>query len=126
MDGKPGKLVNNWGAGNWSGDAEGRLQTMRSAACIAQSGKKKYLTFAAFTSATPNSMAKVLQSYGCQTAMHLDMNAYMYLHAAVFKYAGKNLDIEYLHQKMRYPKRVKKHRYILDNNNRDFFYVYRK
>ncbi|MFW7379662.1 MAG: hypothetical protein ACOH5I_12690 [Oligoflexus sp.] len=124
---EPHALVKNWGWGNWSGDSEGRLQSIRSAICIQNQNNKRYLIFAAFTSATPSSMAKVLQSYQCQMAMHLDMNAYMYVHNAIINYEKSDkVDVEYLHQEMEYPKGLKRHRYILDNNERDFFYVYRK
>ena len=127
-DGLPGKFINSWGAGNWSGSSTGRLTTLRSAVCIQEKEDKKYLLFAAFTGATPSTVAKVMSSYSCSTAMHLDMNAYMYVHNALFTYYGpkKAPRVEYLHEEMRYPKRVRKHRYILDNNNRDFFYVYKK
>ena len=33
---------------------------------------------------------------------------------------------EYLHKKMRYPENITKHRYVMDNNHRDFFYVHQR
>ena len=57
-DGKPGKFVSNWGAGNWSGDAKGRLQSLRSSVCISEQNDKRFLIFAAFTGATPSGVAR--------------------------------------------------------------------
>jgi len=123
----PGKHINSWGHGNWSGDADGNLRTLRSAVCIQNNGRQRNLIFAAFTSTTPGTMARVLRAYSCETAMQLDMNAYIYLHNAIFKFDENNkIDIEYLHSEMEYPKGLKYHRYILDNNNRDFFYVFKR
>lgn len=126
--GQPTPYVNKWGHGNWSGDANGNLRTLRSAVCLQQFAGKQYLVFAAFTGATPSAMARVLQSYKCQTAMQLDMNAYMYLHNAIFKMNAdnKNLTVQYLHKEMEYPKGTKHPRFLLDNNNRDFFFVMKK
>jgi len=31
-------------------------------------------------------MARILITYGCENAMQLDMNAYMYLHNAIFEF----------------------------------------
>jgi hypothetical protein len=124
---EPGKHINSWGGGNWSGDVNGNLRTLRSTVCMQRTNGKKYLVFGAFTAASPNTMARVLQSYSCEYAMQLDMNAYMYLHNAIFKFDKNNqIDIEYLHTEMEYPKGLKRHRYVMDNNNRDFFYVYKK
>lgn len=126
-NGKPHRFVNNWGFGNWSGDSQGRLQSLRSAICIQNIEGRRFMIFAAFTSATPSSMAKTLQSYQCESAMHLDMNAYMYIHNALINYQAPNdVQVEYLHREMEYPKGLRRHRYILDNNERDFFYVYRR
>lgn len=126
-DYKPGRYVGHWGNGNWSGSSSGNLKTLRSAVCISQRGEsKRFLIFSGFTYATPSTIAKALMAYNCKVAMHLDMNAYMYIHNALFKKTPKGLTVEYLHKDMEYPKGIKKHRFILDNNNRDFFYVYRR
>lgn len=128
-NGKPGMFVSNWGYGNWSGDAKGSLLTLRSAVCIqevpqAQGPAKRYLLFAAFTGATPAGMVQILTAYGCQSAMQLDMNAYLYLHNALIQWQPDGrLAYEYLHQSMEYPKGAKLKRFIHDNNYRDFFYV---
>lgn len=102
--------------------------TLRSAVCIQETAGQKHLIFAAFTAATPSTMARVLQAYSCQAAMQLDMNAYMYMHNALFKFSrpNKNPRVEYLHSEMEYPKGIKRHRFIMDNNNRDFFYILKK
>jgi hypothetical protein len=124
---EPTPLVKNWAWGHWSGDAKGNLQSLRSAICIQKHKSKRFLIFAAFTAATPSSMAKTLQAYRCENALHLDMNAYMYVHNALIDFKSPDkVQVEYLHQEMEYPKGLKNHRFILDNNERDFFYVYRK
>lgn len=126
-NGVPGDLVNKRRFGNWSGDARGNLATLRSGVCIQSKNSKKFLIFFAMTSATPSSSARLMQSYHCDHGMQLDMNAYMYLHNVLFDIGedGK-VAAEYLHQEMEYPKGIKRHRYILDNNERDFFYIFRK
>lgn len=124
---KIGDYVNNWGQGNWSGSAERSLKTMRSGICIQEKGEKRFLLFMAFTAATPSTMAQTMQAFDCKTAMHLDMNAYMYMHNAIYSYEpGKGYEVEYLNQHMKYPKSIKRHRYIMDNNRRDFFYLKRR
>lgn len=125
---KPSKFVRRWSQGNWSGDVKGRFITMRSAVCIQESSHQRHLIFAAFMAATPSAMARVLQAYSCKVAMQLDMNAHMYMHNALFKFSppSKQPTVEYLHTEMEYPKGIKRHRFILDNNNRDFFYLIKK
>lgn len=122
-----GRFVNNWGHGNWSGSAERSLKTMRSGICIQEKGEKRFLLFMAFTAATPSTMAQTMQAFSCKTAMHLDMNAYMYMHNAIYTYEPqKGYEVQYLNQHMKYPKTIKRHRYIMDNNRRDFFYLKRR
>lgn len=126
-DYKIGDYVNNWGYGNWSGSAERSLKTMRSGICIQEKDNKRFLLFMAFTAATPSTMAQTMQAFSCKTAMHLDMNAYMYMHSAIYSYEpNKGYEVEYLNQHMKYPKNIKRHRYIMDNNSRDFFYLKRR
>ena len=122
-----GRFVNNWGHGNWSGSAERSLKTMRSGICIQEKGSKRFLIFMAFMAATPSTMAQTMQAFDCKTAMHLDMNAYMYMHNAIYTYEPqKGYEVEYLNTEMKYPKNLKRHRYIMDNNSRDFFYLKRR
>src|SRR5476651_324513 len=61
--------------GNWSGNHEGKPETMRSAVCLIGQGKAQFLAYAVFSSAEPQEMGKLLKAYGCQEAMQLDMNA---------------------------------------------------
>lgn len=163
-EGKPTWYLKTWGAGNWSGNSRGELRSMRSAVCLvpksggsvaragsrAQAGRH-YLIYGFFSGATPSAMAKILESYGCSQAMHLDMNAYIHTLAALFRYERKQqnpgqkpgpetsakslgkgraaqpqLDVQYLHPTMRFPKRSRYHRFITDNNQRDFFYLLRR
>lgn len=123
-NGNPTIFVNRWQEGNWSADANGVRTSLRAGICIQKTEHKNFLLYMAFTAATPSSMARVMQAYHCENGMHLDMNAYVYLHNALFKISDKkNLNVEYLNNEMHYPPGTKWHRFILDNNSRDFFYV---
>ena len=125
--GVPGPLVNNWKHGNWSADAKGVRTSLRAGVCLQSKENRQYLIYMAFTSATPSSMARVMQAYRCDNAMHLDMNAYIYMHNALFKIEdGNHLTVEYLNKEMHYPPGTQWHRFIVDNNPRDFFYVTKK
>ena len=124
---KPGPLVNHWSHGNWSADANGLRQSLRSGVCIQEHENKRFLIFMAFTSVTPSTMVKVMQAYSCRYGMHLDMNAHMYLHNAIYEIkSDKSFSVEYLNKEMLYPPGLKRHRFILDNNSRDFFYIMKK
>ena len=124
---EPGPLVNSWHHGNWSADAKGVRQSLRSGVCLQEHQGKTYLIFMAFTSVTPSTMVKVMQSFSCRYGMHLDMNAHMYLHNAIYEInTDKSFKVEYLNKEMLYPPGLKRHRFILDNNSRDFFYIMRK
>ncbi|NRA45149.1 MAG: hypothetical protein HRU09_09365 [Oligoflexales bacterium] len=124
---EPGPLVNSWSHGNWSADANGVRQSLRSGVCIQEHEGKRHLIFMAFTSVTPSTMVRVMQSYSCKYGMHLDMNAHMYLHNAIYEIKpDKSFKVEYLNKEMLYPPGLKRHRFILDNNSRDFFYIMKK
>lgn len=69
--------------GNWSGNAEGNAQTMRSSLCVAERGSKKFIIYGVFSNAVPKDMAQLLKSYGCHNAMQMDMNAPALTYAAV-------------------------------------------
>ncbi|MFK7826251.1 MAG: hypothetical protein AB8G05_19010 [Oligoflexales bacterium] len=126
-DYKPGPLVNHWAHGNWSADANGVRQSLRSGVCLQELAGRSYLIFMAFTSVTPSTMVKVMQAYSCRYGMHLDMNAQMYLHNAIYEIKPDNsFTVEYLNKEMLYPPSLKRHRFILDNNSRDFFYIMKK
>lgn len=123
-DGQPGPYIKKWKQGNWSADATGLRRSLRSGVCIQKREDKNFLVFMAFTAATPSTMAQVMMSYGCSNGMHLDMNALMYLHNAIYKVDDEhNLIVQYLNKEMLYPPDLKIHRFIMDNNNRDFFYI---
>src|SRR5258708_32914826 len=59
----PGRWVNNWGAGNWSGSEGMRLRTIRSGVALQSNGRKQFLIQAAFSAATPSAMARAFQAY---------------------------------------------------------------
>ncbi len=128
----PGRLVGNWGAGNWSGSQDRKLRTMRSGIALHSSGGKRYLIYAVFSSATPSAMARVFQAYGCQYAMLLDMNALEHTYLAFYRADGPVVLVEYLMKGMREvdttvstsTKSVV--RFIGYPDNRDFFYVTRR
>lgn len=123
----PGPYVKNWKNGNWSGSASGLGQSLRSGICLQRGENRHYLLFMAFYSATPSTMARTMQAYSCTQGMHLDMNAHMYLHNALYTFQeAKGFKVEYLNKEMLYPKGSKKHRFIMDNNERDFFYIKRR
>lgn len=124
---EPGEQVNSWRGGNWSASANGVGRSLRSGICLQEKDGKQFLLFMAFTSATPSSMARTMQAFHCRTGMHLDMNAHMYLHNAIYSVdSNKKVQVEYLNKEMLYPKNLKLHRFIMDNNGRDFFYVKKK
>jgi len=127
----PGALVSSWGDGNWSGSAEEKLPTVRAGACIQQTGGRRFLLYAYFSLATPSTMARVFQAYGCRYAMHLDMNALEHTYLAVYRHdADDRLEIEHLVEGMdvldpRAHQRVLA-RFLEVPDDRDFFYVTRK
>ncbi len=126
-DGKPTEFVKDWRSSNWAASAEGLRFTLRAGVCIQESERGRYLLFMAFTQATPSAMALTMTAYHCKSGMHLDMNALMYLHNALYRLGEDNKpEVQYLNKEMLYPAGLKMHRYIMDNNYRDFFYVRRK
>lgn len=126
----PGRLVNRWGPGNWSGSEDAELRTMRSGAAWQQNGAKNFLIYAVFTTATPSAMVRVFQAYGCRYAMLLDMNALEHTYLAVYRKSGSQLVVEHLISGMG---EVDKSgpagpipRFLGFPDNRDFFYVTRR
>ncbi len=127
----PGPLVRYWGPGNWSGDAEANLRTLRAGACMREAEGKQFLIYGYFSTATPSAMARSFQALSCDYAMLLDMNALEHTYLAT--YARKNGAIETRHlvpgmalvdKKKRDGSRVP--RFLGFPDNRDFFYLYRK
>ena len=127
----PGKLVGNWSAGNWSGSQDRKFRTLRAGICLQESGSKKYLIYAYFSSATPSAMARIFQSYQCLYAMHLDMNALEHTYLALYvpNSSDQNLVPQQLVKGMKVlDTRFKGNvpRFIGYPDNRDFFYLLRK
>lgn len=131
----PGRLVAQWGPGNWSGSEEDKLRTIRGGMAIQknlpQNGGKRFLIYAVFSDATPSAMARVFQAYQCNYGMLLDMNALEHTYLAVYRRSATEMSIDHLLTGMS----------VLDNaassgeivprflgypDNRDFFYVMRK
>ncbi len=129
--GIPGELVRSWVAGNWSGTADKQLRASRAGACIIETPQDKYLVYAYFSGATPSGMARVFQAYGCNFALHLDMNSPGQSYASLFTPKGEDgelLDIELLMTDMyAYMGGNKKSpRYFIKPDYKDFFYIMKK
>ncbi|GKY87320.1 hypothetical protein [Sinisalibacter aestuarii] len=128
----PGPRVTSWGGGNWSGSAEAQLRTLRSGACLRESGGRKFLIYAYFSSVTPSAMARVFQAYECDYGMLLDMNSPELTYMALYRQneAGDGLVADHLSRPMaesdpwldgsRVP------RFVTFSDNRDFIYLLRK
>jgi hypothetical protein len=126
----PGRLVNSWGPGNWSGSEDMKLRTIRSGAALQWNGKKRFLIYAVFSDATPSAMARVFQAYQCRYGMLLDMNALEHTYLALYRRAGSQLFVDYLINGM---SQVDKSgpsgpvpRFLGYPDNRDFFYLMRR
>ena len=128
--GIPGKLVKHWGAGNWSGTVDKQLRAPRGGACIVETAQDRYLVYAYFSGATPSAMARVFQAYGCNSALHLDMNSPGQAYASLFRTQGKehSIDIELLETEMHAYMGGKKAfpRYFIKPDYKDFFYIMKK
>jgi len=128
--GVPGPLVNRWGPGNWSGSEDAKLRTMRSGAALQQSGGKRFLIYAVFTSSTPSAMVRVFQAYDCRYAMLLDMNALEHTYLALFRKQGSEMVMEHLISGMGEVDKSGPEgpipRFLGFPDNRDFFYLMRR
>jgi hypothetical protein len=126
----PGSLVNNWGAGNWSGSSEEHLRTLRAGACLLVSGTRRFLVYGYFSTATPSAMALVFQGYGCQYAMHLDMNALEHTYFAIYSHKDGRIVVQHLVDGMAEVDRKGggelAPRFLSFPDDRDFFYLTRK
>jgi hypothetical protein len=127
---EPGALVTRWGAGNWSGSAEGKFRTLRAGTCLEESDAGRFLIYGYFSTATPSAMARVFQAYGCRYAMQLDINALEHTYLALYPRHGDKVVVEHLIQGM---EEVDKDtdgqlipRFIGFPDNRDFFYMIRR
>lgn len=126
----PGPLVNNWGAGNWSGSSEEHLRTLRAGACLLGAGTQRFLVYGYFSTATPSAMARVFQAYGCRYAMHLDMNALEHTYFAVYSHIHDRIAVQHLIEGMEEVDRKGGDelapRFLSFPDDRDFFYLTRK
>ena len=127
---RPGSRVRQWGPGNWSGSADKKLRTLRAGLCLAEAPGKRFLTYGYFSSATPSSMARVFQAYGCQYAMLLDMNALEHTYLAVYHLQDSELQTQHLIDGMSVVDGSKDGhylpRFVSFPDNRDFFYLLRR
>jgi hypothetical protein len=126
----PGRLVSNWGAGNWSGSADEKLRTLRAGACLQESGNQHFLVYGWFSTATPPAMSAVFLAYHCRYAMLLDINALEHTYLAVYGRQGNKFSVEHLVTGMSELDRVAngefEPRFLAFPDNRDFFYLTRK
>jgi hypothetical protein len=97
-DGAPtvGRLVGQWGPGNWSGGPDEKLRALRAGACLVAHEGRRFLVYGYFSGATPRAMARVFLAYGCHYAMHLDMNALEHTYLALYPRNGAQLGVEHL------------------------------
>ena len=126
----PGRLVNRWGPGNWSGSEDMKLRTMRSGAALQWNGKKHFLIYAVFSDATPSAMARVFQAYQCRYAMLLDMNALEHTYLALYRRVGSQLFVDHFISGMSQVDKSDSSglvpRFLGYPDNRDFFYVIKR
>jgi hypothetical protein len=129
--GVPGKLVNLWGPGNWSGSAGEDLRSLRAGLCLQENGSHRFLIFGYFSAATPSTMARVFEAYHCQYAMHLDMNALEHTYLALYVRRDNQRVVEHLIDEMQVVDRSSRGgelapRFLAFPDDRDFFYVTRR
>lgn len=126
----PGPLVNNWGAGNWSGSEDRKLRTIRSGAAVQWNGRTRFFVYAVFSDATPSAMARVFQAYQFRYGMLLDMNALEHTYLALYRRIGAKFEVDHLLSGMRSVDKsgsgVLPARFLTYPDNRDFFYVTRR
>lgn len=130
QSGVPGRLVMQWGPGNWSGSEDAKLRTMRSGVGLQQAGAKRFFIYAVFSTATPSAMVRVFQAYRCRYAMLLDMNALEHTYLAVYRRTDSRLIVDHLLSGMGEvdksgPGRTIP-RFLAYPDNRDFFYFMRR
>ena len=125
-----GALVDQWGAGNWSGSADEQLRTLRAGACLVEHADRRFLVYGYFSAATPRAMAHAFQAYGCRYAMHLDMNALEHTYLALYPRSGSRIGVEHLVQGMAVLDKsvgaTLVPRFLGFADDRDFFYLVRR
>lgn len=128
--GVPGLWVNKWGEGNWSGSADAKLRSARGAACLINKDGHAYFVYAYFSSVTPNAMARVLQAYSCEYAIHLDMNSPIHAYLANFIRQDINGEVHFrvepLMKDMSVANPQGLPRYVVTPDYRDFFYIMKR
>ena len=126
----PGKFVNLWGPGNWSGSAGEDLRSLRAGLCLQENGSHRFLIYGYFSAATPSTMARVFEAYHCRYAMHLDMNALEHTYLALYVHRGNQRVVEHLIDEMQVVDRSSQGetapRFLAFPDDRDFFYVTRQ
>ena len=126
----PGRLVTNWGSGNWSGSEDMKLRTIRSGAALQVNGNKRFLIYAVFSDATPSAMVRVFEAYECRYAMLMDMNALEHTYLALYRRSGSHLFVDHLITGMAQVEKSDANgpvpRFLGYPDNRDFFYVTRR
>ncbi len=130
-DGVPGSRVTSWGGGNWSGDANAVLRTLRGGACMRTVEGRQFLIYAYFSSATPSAMARTFQAYQCDYAMLLDMNSQEHTYMALYLHDEEGeAEMEWQHlvsgMAEADPDSGRIARFIGAPDNRDFFYLLRR
>ena len=126
LQGVPGRWVSNWTMGNWSGSQDREFRTLRAGMCLSQQGRKKFLIYGYFSSVTPTAMARVFQAYGCDYALHLDMNALEHTYMALYPESRKdNVPQQLINGMKVLDERFKGNvpRFIGYPDNRDYFYL---
>ncbi len=128
--GIPGQQVSNWTLGNWSGSQDKKFRTLRAGVCQQAADGRSFIIYGYFSSMTPSAMARVFQAYGCDYAMHLDMNALEHTYMTLYERGkGSELTPQHLIKGMKVlDERFKGNvpRYIGYPDNRDFFYLLQK
>lgn len=122
----PGALVSRWRLGNWSGSQDEKFRTLRAGLCLQRERDRRFLIYGYFSSATPSAMVRVFQAYGCEYALHLDMNALEHTYLAVYRLEGTELQVQHLIEEMHVLDHDDLPRFLGFADNRDFFYLLRR
>ncbi|MBL6750242.1 MAG: hypothetical protein ISP90_06950 [Nevskia sp.] len=127
---QPGRFVSQWGPGNWSGSKDEKFRTLRAGVCLSRTAARQFLVYGYFSTATPRAMARVFQAYGCEYAMHMDMNALEHTYLAVYTHRGGRLLVQHLIEGMAEVDRKggaqTAPRFLGFPDDRDFFYLLRR
>jgi hypothetical protein len=131
--GIPGECVGSR-CGNWSGSVEGNPLSQRTSACLINKNGKKFLVYSYFSAARPSAMARVLQAYQCEYAVHLDMNSAAQGYMGLYSSNGESHLTEHPVREMKKVDTTLKidgteltvPRYVGEPSVPDFFYILRK